>query len=88
MTLLFFQGLSRFLRHEASLLAGHIRLSRALPHRLRPSQPHPGVGAIYVENCRIKGFAKGIEETTSAATGTQIFGNTPDGAANAVLKVK
>jgi hypothetical protein len=30
-------------------------------------------GAVYVENCRIKGFAKGIEETTSAATGTQIF---------------
>lgn len=30
-------------------------------------------GAVYLENCRIQGFANGIVETTSATTGTQIF---------------
>jgi hypothetical protein len=30
-------------------------------------------GAVYVENCRIKGFKTGIEEVTTATTGTQIF---------------
>ena len=30
-------------------------------------------GAVYLENCRIEGFQKGVVETTSAATGTQIF---------------
>lgn len=29
--------------------------------------------AVYIENCRIVGFTRGIVETTSAATGTQIF---------------
>jgi hypothetical protein len=29
--------------------------------------------AVYLENCRIQGFANGIVETTSATTGTQIF---------------
>ncbi len=30
-------------------------------------------GAVYLENCRIENFQQGIVETTSAATGTQIF---------------
>jgi len=30
-------------------------------------------GAVYVENCRIKGFTTGIEDATTATTGTQIF---------------
>lgn len=30
-------------------------------------------GAVYLENCRIQGFANGIVETTAATTGTQIF---------------
>lgn len=30
-------------------------------------------GAVYLENCRIEGFQKGVVETTAATTGTQIF---------------
>lgn len=30
-------------------------------------------GAVYLENCRIKGFVVGVNEATMAATGTQIF---------------
>jgi hypothetical protein len=32
-------------------------------------------GAVYLENCRIKGFATGVAETTSATTGTQVILN-------------
>jgi hypothetical protein len=30
-------------------------------------------GAVYLENCRIENFQQGVVETTSAASGTQIF---------------
>jgi hypothetical protein len=30
-------------------------------------------GAVYLENCRIESFQQGVVETTSAATGTQLF---------------
>jgi hypothetical protein len=30
-------------------------------------------GAVYLENCRISGFATGVEEATGTATGTQVF---------------
>lgn len=30
-------------------------------------------GAVYFENCRIKGFQKGVAEATTATTGTQLF---------------
>jgi hypothetical protein len=32
-------------------------------------------GAVYLENCRIENFQQGVVETTSAATGTQVFLN-------------